>query len=53
MVALNVFFITWLEETREVVSLIFDLDNAKVVCSYVHETTLHFFHGEITAITGA
>ena len=53
MVAPNVFFITWLEETREVVSLIVDLDNAKVVCSYVHETTLHFFHGEITAITGA
>ena len=52
MVAPNVFFITWLEETREVVSLIVDLDNAKVVCSYVHEwlfVVILWSHGVICA----
>ena len=47
-VAPNIIFVSWLEETREVVSFVADLNNNIIHTSYVYEDTRHFWKGKIT-----
>lgn len=46
-VASNVLFVSWLESSGEVVSLVANLNTQRVYVSYVYENTRHFWKGEI------
>lgn len=46
-VAPNVWFVSWLEPTLEVVSIVFNLNNNKVTCSYYFDKEKYFWHGKI------
>lgn len=47
-VAPNVFFVSWLEESAEVVSFVANLNESTITCSYVFEKERHFWKGKIT-----
>ncbi|PWJ42422.1 phenolic acid decarboxylase [Sediminitomix flava] len=46
-VASEIIFISWLEQSREVVSIVFNLNTMKVFCSYVYEINKHQWKGKI------
>jgi phenolic acid decarboxylase len=46
-VAPNILFVSWLEETQEVVSLVANLNNMTIFCSYVLENKRHQWQGRI------
>lgn len=50
-VARDVFFVTWLEPTREVVSFVANLQSSEITCSYVWEDKRFFWRGKITAFS--
>lgn len=45
-VAPNVWFVSWLEPTQEVVSVVFNL-NKEVTCSYYFDKKKDFWHGKV------
>ena len=47
----NVFFVSWLEESGEVVSYVANLNDRTIFCSYVFEKERHFWTGKITAVS--
>ena len=49
-VAPDVWFVTWLEPTQEVVSLVLNLAARSVHCSYYGEGERYFWQGNITDI---
>ena len=50
-VAPNVFMITWLESSAEVVTLVANLNEMTIHCSYVYEKERHFWQGKINSIS--
>lgn len=47
----NVFFVTWLEPTQEMVSFVLNLDNDTITCSYYYGGERHWWKGAVTDIT--
>lgn len=46
-VAPNVWFVSWLEPTQEVVSIVFNLNKNEITCSYYFNKEKYFWYGKI------
>lgn len=49
-VADNVFFVTWLEATNEIVSFVANLNTREITCSYTFDGEQHFWLGVIHSV---